>query len=245
METLNVRYSYRGSDEEKLENFLIELEKEIGGEREPYFAKWGALDLVAYLTIGVGLVIGAAFKKPFDKYFEGLFNGDRLKELGERHRVKVAEWFSILEKEITKVVQSAALVYNKGSLKAKLNNDGKAFVIQIFIDSHELFIVLNHNNLSFHELINLPKGIVSALHYLFENGIIEDSTSFQLYFDHLSKKWKYLFVPTAQAFGKWIDRYVDLDTGIVRLIKSQNEFVETFNPSYEDRNRFLIDPFRL
>jgi len=65
----------------------------------------------------------------------------------------------------------------------------------------------------------------------------------QLYFDLRSRTWKYLFIPTSYGFGRWIDRYVDLDDEEIHIVSSQEEFIELFNLSSVDKYKFIINPY--
>ena len=130
--------------------------------------------------------------------------------------------------------------------KAPLAFDGKsreALAIVIPIGRTTLYIVINHNDMPPNLFYNLPKGVIRALKYLAEESIPKDATCFQLFFDKTSGSWRYLFMPTKEGFGRFIDRYIDLDDKKVELIKSREEFLEKFRPSNQDQFMFIVTPF--
>jgi len=241
MDTLRITYSYSTSDERKLEPLLVELEQELGGERRPYYMRAGALDLVTVLELVVSVTVAV----PVSKYFEGLFLGDKAQSLGQKHREQILGWFSRLSSEIEHVVQVGQLLLKSRFVDVSLSIGGDgAIAIVVPIDSVYLYAVLNHTGISKEVEHNLSKGLINAIKFLLTHPVPEDSIVLQLYFDKISKRWKYLLVPTPQMFGRWIDRYIDLDTEQVQFVRSREQFFEIFRPESHDEYKFLISPFR-
>ena len=98
-QVVQVTYMYNMDDERQLSVYLEELEKRVGGKREPYGSRWGAIDLVPFLEIAIAFVAGLAAESVIAKYFEGLFNSEAAKNLGEKHRKQIEDWFSKLSKK--------------------------------------------------------------------------------------------------------------------------------------------------
>lgn len=245
MKTVSPSYSYSSRDEENLEPMLSQLERELGGERKPYFMRAGALDLLTVLEIIVSFTAGAALQPVISKYFEGLLNGDGLKNLGENHRQKILTWLAALESDIGQIIRVTHHLLDADlTFEPVFEGDEQAITLKIYLGPTTLHVVLNHSTCSRRLLLDLPRAIVTALKYLVEQSVPEETVAVQLYFDHSSQKWKYLFVPSPMGYGGWIDRYVDLDTQEMRHIGSRQEFLEFFNPDPRDRHKFLIDPFR-
>jgi hypothetical protein len=244
MQSLEINYVYRQSKEKDLEAFLSGLQNEVGGEREPYGSRKGALDLVSFLELAVVFTAGIALRPVVQKYFEGLLNADALKKLGEEHRKQLVEWFVECENSLLELIQavqsSLALIHTSFTFRGK----EEALVLEVPTGAGTLYVVLNHKNISPVLLKNLPKGIVSAIRFLYETGFPDRTIAFQLYYDREAKEWIYLFAPSMEGFGNYIDRYVDLRDGQVKFISSPQDFSRLFQPSVEDEFKFLVSPFR-
>ena len=239
MDTLQIRYSYSSRDEEKLEPLLTELEQQLGGERESYWMRYGAIGLVTILE----LVISVTIAVPVSKYFEGLLLGDKAEKLGQKHREQIISWLSKLSSEIEQVIQIGQSLLKSHFVDTSLSIGGDgAIAITIPINSIQLYAVLNHTNIPKEIERNLSEGLVTAIKFLLTHPVPEDSIAFQLYFDKTSTRWKYLLIPTAQMFGRWIDRYIDLDTERVHFVESREQFFEIFRPESHDEYKFLISP---
>lgn len=238
METLHIEYSYRKSNEKTLLPLLEDLESELGGSKNPYAAIFGAIDLVTVVEIAAGFTAAAALKPLVQKYFEGLLNADAIKVLGEEHRKEILAWLKQVEADIDFLVTKAT-----GSLrKAASYPDEEAVALRFQTGDGEMYVVLNHDDMSSDILANLPKGIVKALQFLSEIGL-QDGIAFQLYFSKEATEWVYLLAPTAEGFGNYIDRYVDLRDNSVRYISSVEDFLQMFGPPEEDKYKFLVSPF--
>jgi len=243
LQVTQIEYVYGKYEEANLLPILKMLETEIGGKRKPYGMRGGAIDLVTFLEIVISFVAGVAIRPVISKYFEGFFNADALKKLGEKHRQQIINWSTKLQDDIEIIIKAFERAY-KTTVPITFQGKPEAVAICIHLGLSSFHIVLNHENVSPKLMRNLPKGVILALRYLAESSIPKDATALQLYFDKTSHSWKYLFMPTPQAFGRWIDRYVDLDTGQVVRITSQKEFIDKFKPSDNDQYKFLVDPFR-
>ena len=242
METIDFSYSYYESDETRLEQYLSSLENELGGTRNPLVVRAGAIDLVTILEVVVSFIATAALQPILEKYFEGLFNADAIKGLGEHHREQILIWLNKLRSEIETSLKAMKFLSDIHVKSNSLGNE-EAVALIINIGHIPLFIVLNHNVITPNLLLSLPQGIVNAIKYIAENQLPEDSHVLQLYFDRFSEKWLYLLAPTTHAFGRYIDQYVDLDNGLVIKIESRKKFLEKFRPDTKDEFKFLVNPF--
>jgi hypothetical protein len=244
MQQIQINYVYRQSEEKELEAFLSSLQNEVGGEREPYGSRKGALDLVTFLELAIVFTAGIALRPVVQKYFEGLLNADALKKLGEEHRKQIVEWFVEFENSLSELIKAVhsnlALIHTSFTFRGK----EEALVLEIPTGAGTLYVVLNHKNISPILLKNLPKGIVSAIRFLHETGFSDRTIAFQLYYDKEAKGWIYLFAPSMKGFGDYIDRYVDLRDGQIKFISSPQAFSKLFQPSAEDEFKFLVSPFR-
>ena len=158
MQLLEVSFGYRLSEETDLNAFLSALENDIGGERTPYFAKSGALDLVSFLQVSAILVAEISLKPVIQKYFEGLFNADGLKKLGEEHRQQIVEWF--FETALSNVINAIHSNFHLIHTSFTFSGHDQAITLELPTDFGTLYVVLNHSNLSPKLLKNLPKAIL-------------------------------------------------------------------------------------
>ena len=234
---------YRKSEESELEDFLTALQQDIGGTRSPYDRRAGALDLVSFLELVV-VVAGISVRPVVQKYFEGLLNADGLKKLGEKHRSQLLEWFGEFRVSLSSAI--GHIHANLRLLHTSFTLSGKEMALALEIPTAfgELYVVLNHQNLSPRLLKSLPGGIVSAIRFIYETGFPDQTVAFQLYYDSATDEWPYLFAPTTRGFGNHIDRYVDLRNSRIEQISSSEEFRELFRPAVEDEFKFLVSPLR-
>jgi len=80
--------------------------------------------------------------------------------------------------------------------------------------------------------------------FIVEAGLPEESTVLQLCLDPISNDWKYLLIPSHQAFGRFVDRVVDLSTGQLITIRSSEGFIELLGATEPEGIEFLVDPYR-
>ncbi|GEM_PF-5606600 len=244
MQSVELKFVFRDSEEKELEDLLNNLQSKMGGERKSYYASAGALDLVSYLEIVISFTAVVAVRPLLQKYFEGFFNADGLKKIGEDHREKIIKWFMKLEKDIHTI--TGVVQYNLNLLNSSFTFNGRERAIVIEIPSKRgiIYIVLNHAAISSSLAKNLPKGVISALRFLNETELPDEFRTFQLYFDKVTGEWPYLFMPSTEAFGRHIDYFCDLRDGKIKRIYSQSEFTHCFYPASADEYKFLVSPFR-
>lgn len=242
MISLGLRYSYNYRDEQDIEPLIAKIEKEFGGVRAPYDRSYGAIDIVALVTITATFLTASAFQVLVDKYFEGFLNAEGVVKLGEKHRQQIERWFSEVKKEVELASNSLEPLRNSHTIGVLGNEE--ATLLAMPLGDKVLYVVLNHVACTPEILSNLPQGLINALRLAVENQLPEDSNLLQLYFDKTSKHWKFLFAPKMETYGRWIDRYVNLETRKVHTLKSRKEFLEIFRPDSKDEFKFLLSPFR-
>jgi len=244
MKTILVNYAYPQLTEEELEDFLDHLEKQLGGRRAPYAGKAGAIDLVSFLEIALVFTASVVIKTVVQKYFEGLLNTDGIKKLGEERRNQLHEWFVNFKEDVSELLASVRTGLQLLRTPFTFRGSEKAIVLELNLPKCKLLIVLNHSNLTPQLFENLAEGILAAIRFLSEKGAPDDCPSVQLYFASESQSWKYLLIPSRENYGRWIDRYIDLDTGEIKRVASPSDFVDIFQPPSDDEYKFLISPFR-
>ena len=240
MQLFHFDLTYRKSEEPKLEDFLTAIQEDIGATRTPYGGRAGALDLVTF----VELVVALSLRPVVQKYFEGLLNADGLKQLGEKHRNELLEWFDKFRISLSKAIDCIRGNLHLIHTSFTLSGNETAVALEIPTAFGKLYVVLNHQSLSPRFLKSLPGAIVSAIRFIYETGFPDRTVAFQLYYDRATGEWPYLFAPTTSGFGNHIDRYVDLRNSRVENVSSSEEFRELFEPAAEDEFKFLVSPFR-
>ncbi len=239
-----ISYSYKSGDESDLEDLLILFEKKIGGKREPYYSRSGAIDIVSFFEIFIPFTSGVVITLLLEKYFEGLLDTDELTSVGKKHKTEIIAWYKNVESNIKKLLSPIAKPPKKVFSRYTNQQTEKAAALRVSFGKIECYIVLNHSTINERLIENLPYAITSIIEYLKTSGLPEETHVLQLYYDIEDYNWKYLFLPTANGFGNFIDRYVDLTTGELVHLNSPDDFVNTFLPVLQDRYKFLVNPFR-
>ncbi|MCW3988819.1 MAG: hypothetical protein NWE88_01940 [Candidatus Bathyarchaeota archaeon] len=194
----------------------------------------GAIDLVTILElVFFGFFLGTVTAN----YFEGFFGLNKFEEMGEGHRKELLAFFRALASDTSIIIRS----FNKSKLDFRANN--KAVSLTIHFKNIPCYIVLNHANCTSQILSKLPRDLIKLVRYLGENQIPEDIISMQLYFDTVLMRWKYLFIPSRESYGNYIDRYIDLIDGKIYPVFSEDDFLTRFNPPTEDSLKFIITHF--
>lgn len=239
-----VSYKYYSGDEAALDEYLKLFEDVVGGNRQPHWGRVGGIDLVTFLEIVISFTAGVTITPLLKKYFEGLLNADELKNLGSKHRAEIRDWFKKVEDNIRKLIAPIIEDQKPSIFHTNFHIEGKALALRVHFRDVECFIVLNHATISKSLLDSVPQAVTKVINYLITHGVPEDTHVIQIYYDIESEEWRYLFMPTSQGFGSFIDRYVDFKTGELININRSDDFVKTFLPSVEDRLKFLVDSER-
>ena len=244
MELLHISYVFQASEEKDLNDFLAELQTDVGGNKSPYSFRKGAIDLVSFLGIVVAFAIVPTLQSAIQKYLEGLLSLDDLKNLGEDNRKQIFRWLQNIEYRVSRLVREIQAKQFLIKKTFAFQRKEEALALEIPTKFGTIYIVLNHKYASPAILENLPSGLIAAIRYLHENPSLEEAVVFQLYYDINSQQWAYLFAPSLYGLGRHIDRYVDLRTQEVKQISSQSEFARLFQPASEDEFKYLVSPFR-
>lgn len=239
-----ITYSYHGKNESDLEGLINLFENAVGGKRQPYGIRAGAIDLLTFFDIVIPFTAGVALTPLVKKYFEGLLNADELKNLGEKHRLELANWYDKIGSNIKKLISPVAHSPKAVLPRYTFQGSEKAAALRVDFGEIECFIVLNHTAINDELISKIPETITSIIHNLMSFGLPEETHVLQLYYDRKNREWRYLFMPTTNGFGNYIDRYVDLKTGELVHLNAPEDFVKTFFPDIQDRYKFLINPFR-
>lgn len=240
---MNYSYHYSKNDEVKFEKFISQLEEDFGGERSPWGIRGGAIDLVTTFEVIIGPLALVTAKTIVGKYLDGLLNTDAIKAVGIRHRQKILALSKSAAAEIRHLCQKLNLMMGNG-LVDTLRGDELAVTLILPIENLTCYIVLNQEGVKAHSLEIIPDAINLLLELKMSGAIPEDARIAQLFFDAQSNFWRYLFIPSNEGFGRHIDRFIDLESGVVLPVKDKLEFIDRFHPSANDRLKFLVSPFR-
>ena len=237
-------YSYSQQDGERFEPFLSALEAEFRGKRIPWGIRGGAIDLVTAFEVAVGLkAISFVEKAIVGKYLDGLLNTDAIKKVGANHRQQIISLSKSATNSLRGLCNRLAVMIQNGLDGMALNSD-LAVTLIFQIEDLSCYVVVNHHGLDKRAVQLIPEAIDRVVQLKIIGFIPSDAHTSQLYFDSESGSWRHLFIPTNQGFGNHIDRYMNLEGGETSLLSSNLEFIERFSPSYEDKLKFLVSPFR-
>lgn len=187
-------------------------------------------------------VISKGLLQLFKKYSEGLLDADSFKSLGEAHRAELKAWYAFLEGKLDAVIGTVGRVRTIIP-QLKFDNFEKCLAIRCGLANNATcLVVLNHSRMTSKMLMRIPLAIVSALRYSIEVGLPDDTRITQLYYDLATESWPYLFTPTVNAFGYFVDRYVNLQTREVLTLADADEFLQVFQPDDDERLQLIIWP---
>jgi hypothetical protein len=228
---MNIKFSYRQSLEfsENEQDFLLRTSRKFGTvETKTYSSRSGALDLVSIIETTLTFVVLTNFQA----YSKGLIGEDWFKKLGIKTRQEIE----------AEIIQAKAFVeaYFEVFVKDKENRQ-EAFVITENIGEVTLFVVINHYNMNNELLEKLPKALVDTYGRISLGYIKIESNTCQLFPDFENNEWRYLFTPTLQGFGNFVDQYFDLKTNRLIKINSKLDFANRFNLNEEDKYKIIIN----
>lgn len=229
---MNIRFIYR----EKI--FLTESEKEFifreakrfgTVEIKTFTTKFGSSDLVSIIETTLTFMVLTSIQA----FAKGFFGEDWLKNLGQSTRNELVS-------EIIRA-QSFIKAYYEVFVKNKKNKQ-EAFLISESIGEVTLYVVINHFKMSERLLDKLPQALVDTYGKISLGYIHVESNTCQLFPDFENDEWRYLFNPTYQGFGNFVDKYFDLRENRQYKINSKSEFINRFNLISEDKYKLIINP---
>ena len=241
---IDLQYRYSSSDEADLDSALSALESELGGQRRPWAFRASAIDLVAFLEIVVTFIAGATLGEALKNYLGGLTGVDQAKKLGERHQEVILKWLDAVKDSIHRLVSSVRLRFHEELNALYFEEMEQAIAMVICLGQLQCYVVLNGRNVTDTALENLPGAVTKMLQFIAEVGLPEESDILQLCLDPRSDQWRYLLVPSHQAFGRFVDRIIDLSTGELLFLRSREEFITLLGATRDEGIKFLINPYK-
>lgn len=215
-------------------NEVLELTKKHGSvEVSRWDIRAGAIDIVTFFELTICSALFRSLTKPIiEGYLKGLTNESYFKDKGEQHRF-------VLKNEIISIKSYLNAFYQV--FIRKYQDTDKSIAIVERIDNCTIYVVINSKKVTEKLINNLAEALVKTCSYIALKLIdIEESCVVQLYPNFSTQTWDYLFAPTIQAFGKYIDRYYDFKDNQFYEIDSAKEFIEKFNIDNIDDYKFVV-----
>ena len=231
---MKIIFSYRQETifSDKEEKFLSNKAKSFGKVvREPYSGiKGNAIGLLDCLQVIIVFTAG----KYLSAYVGGLIGQDYFKNLGIMTRMKIF-------REI-KAFKYFILNYYDCFIRNQYNNP-QSHTFKIMIEDIALYAVINNEKMNDVLLEKLPNSIVNIYGKISLKHIIISNKTCQLYPDFDNNEWRYLFTPTNEGFGNYIDSYFDIIENRQYKIHSREDFIAKFNISESDKNKLIVYPY--
>lgn len=195
--------------------------------------KWGsrsgAIDLITTVEI---FFLSFVAKPILDGFFKGLFGEAYFKNLGESVREGVAKEIEDFKSYLTSLFQ----VF----ISQKLNDEDAIAIVEQ-IEGVVYYAVLNHNKATEKLIAELPEALVRAIGEVSLKRInVTEPFTVQLYPNFESETWDYLFIPTVDGYGDYINRYYDFSLRQTISISTREEFYNTFNIDERDTYKQII-----
>jgi len=222
---IKVKYSKNATlnEDQKILNDFLEKYDFVKTEKLPN--RLGSIDLIQGIIIsGIarGLINKVLGFNPFVRIGEDL--GDSAKSLNQELEACMNWLNSFYEIYISKHL-----------------NDDRAISIEERINGITFFVVLNHEKATKELIAELPNAIEKTLRKVFVEKIIDPQSSvIQLFPNFDASRWDYLFMPTYNGFGNFIDRYYDFSKEETIEIKSRKEFYSIFNLENDESHKYII-----
>lgn len=195
-------------------------------------ARGGAIDLVTVLEV-VGIFVGT---KILDGLVEGLVGKNIFEEIGKKMRKGA---FAQVDKLRMFLVQ----LFNR----AISNNRDRygAFALIEYVNDFSLYVVINHKRMNANLIEKLPEAIALAIIITANIDLKDDPPrAIQLYPNFETESWDYIFMPTTNGVGNYVDRYFDIKDKTLYSLSSPTEFIKKFNPDDKDDFKILISANR-
>jgi hypothetical protein len=207
--------------EQKLEQ-VINISSEHGDVEVLKRARGNsALDLINYIEL-----------KLVEEFLKGLLGADYLKQFGK----------GLLDAVIRDIGALSNYYYSfyKVFIKNQKFNP-KSISIKEDFEGYTIYAVLNASRMTEKLTKDLAGALVKTFALISSKDLItEHPQILQLYPNFSTETWDYIFTPTTQAYGKFIDRYYDLKDNQYHFVASAEEFIDLFNVSSLDEYKFII-----
>ena len=142
--------------------------------------------------------------------------------------------------EIVSLAKFGELIrsYYKIFVKNK-ENKNRAYSLWFPVNDKTILVAINHSKMTDELLSHLPQALLKV----FEKINLFETKICQLYPDFGIDEWRYLFIPTDEAFGNFVNLYYDLKEDKIYQVKSKQEFIKKFRLIEDDKYKLIISPF--
>lgn len=231
-----IRYGNNAELTEEEINLIIATSEKYGNVNvEKWGVRFGSIDIVPILEVILGAGIIKEIVQPIVReYVNGLINKSFFKGIGEKHRLLIID-------KIVHIKNYFTAFYNV--FIAKKTFTSKAIALVENIDDCILYVTLNDSKMSEKLLENLADALVRTYALVSLRLIeIEQPKVIQLYPNFDTQEWDFLFIPTVNAFGKYVDRYYCFSNNQISQIENADDFIKKFKITDIDEYKFIINP---
>ena len=241
-----IEISYKASEftDEEIQEISSKLNNYGKISIQKWYSTKGHIDLYSIFSTIVEfskehpILVKYAYDATIGEIFKGVFHSNKLREIATNKTDTISS-------EIVNLIKSKysffKTYYEVFIVKKEITNKAISHIEQL--GNLTIYIVLNHEKVNEELIENLAVSIVK-IYGLLSLGIIEiESEGYQqaqLYPNFLTNTWDYLFLPTRQAYGNFIDRYYDLNDEKIYYFDNALDFLNKFPISDIDEYKFLI-----
>lgn len=227
---IQIKYGERTKLSQEEINQIITLTQEYGDVKiEKWGNRSGAIDLVTTLEI---FFLTFVAKPILEGFFKGLFGEDYFRNIGTSVREGAAEEVQDFK---TYLINLYRVFVSK-----KLNEEYAIAIVE-HIDGVVYYAVLNHKKATQKLISELPLALVRAVGEVsLKRILITEPFTVQLYPNFETESWDYLFIPTVDGFGDFVDRYYDFSLNKTITLLSREQFYEQFDIDDSDTYKYII-----
>lgn len=171
-------------------------------------------------------------KANFRRIFKGLSGEEYFKKLGTSVREGGAKQVQEFKSYLTNLYRVFI---------SKKLDDQYALAVVENIEGIVYYAVLNHKKSTEKLIAELPEAFVRAVGEVSLKRIpVTEPYIVQLYPNFETETWDYLFIPTVDGFGNFVDRYYDFNLNQAISINSRKEFYGKFDLNENDTYKYII-----
>ena len=236
---IQIRFGNRTKLTKEEINQIITISQKHGNVKvEKWDHRFSAIDIVTFLEVSLGgCVIAALNQTIIQGYIKGLVGESFFKNAGEKHRL-------LLKNEIEPIINYLKAFYD--IFVVKKNTEPESIALVEMIEDCTLYVTLNPSRTSEKLANSLAEALVKTYALISLKLIeVDNPRIIQLYPDFDKQEWDYLFIPTINAFGKYIDKYYCFSENKICNINSANDFIEKFKITDIDEYKLIISPKKL
>ncbi|CAI8722107.1 hypothetical protein [Chryseobacterium sp. IT-36CA2] len=205
----------------------LTLSKKSGGS--------GSIDLVSFIEFSLGGYLINYLAKPiFESYNKGLINEEYFQKLGTDHRKKIID-------KTSKIFPYFNGLY-LNFLNSKKDQQESISLVENF-ENFSLYVSLNEKRMTEELLNQFPEALCNTYSIISLRLLeLDEPHIVQLYPNFETQTWDYLFMPTVDGFGKFIDKYYSFSENKIHYLATADEFIQKFNITDLSEYKLIINP---